>query len=108
MDKIRAKNIYSILDDLGMFVKGKKVLVSWDIDSLDPSVVSATGTPVHNGLSIYEMEAILSFISKTDIRAMDVVEFNPELGNAQKTMQTVKNLLIHFVNQLEVNRKQNL
>lgn len=59
--------------------------VSFDVDSLDPSISVGTGTPVPGGLKLDEASTLLSGLC-TDPRTvtLDVVEINPALdtGNA--------------------------
>merc|ERR1712147_35092 len=50
--------------------------ISFDIDSLDPSYVSSTGTPVPGGMDPEEVEAIFEECLKLDkLVSCDVVEF---------------------------------
>lgn len=62
-----------------------KLHVSFDVDSLDPSISVGTGTPVPGGLKLDEASTLLSGLC-TDPRTvtLDVVEINPALdtGNA--------------------------
>lgn len=51
---------------------------SFDIDALDPAVAPSTGTPVTEGLSLWEGRYIASELAKTGrVVAMDLVEVNP-------------------------------
>ena len=55
-----------------------KVFITFDIDSLDPSVMPATGTPVPGGLSWYQSMWLLEKIMQTrTCIGFDVVEFAP-------------------------------
>ncbi len=59
--------------------------VSFDVDSLDPSISIGTGTPVPNGLFLDEARALLSgFCADQKTATLDVVEINPalDIGNA--------------------------
>lgn len=59
--------------------------ISFDVDSLDPSISMGTGTPVPNGLHIEEARALLcGFCAVPKTATLDVVEINPALdtGNA--------------------------
>lgn len=65
--------------------------ISFDIDALDPSYVSSTGTPVHNGMSPDEVEAIFDESLKHDkLVSADVVEFNGNLGDPEHSIRNVK------------------
>ncbi|KAJ1504965.1 Arginase, catabolizes arginine to ornithine and urea [Coelomomyces lativittatus] len=65
--------------------------LSFDVDALDPSVVSATGTPVPGGLTFREGIYICQALHATGLLvSMDVVEVNPALAeDAHKLTQTV-------------------
>jgi len=59
--------------------------ISFDVDSLDPSISVGTGTPVPDGLFLEEARALLSgFCADPKTATLDVVEINPALdsGNA--------------------------
>ncbi|MGX6977765.1 arginase family protein [Vagococcus elongatus] len=65
--------------------RARKVHLSFDIDSLDSTLVPGTGTPVENGLS---ETTVLDFIQKLKdrvrITSMDFVEINPYLDMKDK------------------------
>jgi len=72
----------------------KNIHFSFDIDSLDPTYVPGTGTPVEDGLTFSEGKQIIeSIISTSLVRAMDFVEFNPNLDDNKKTLETCLELL---------------
>jgi arginase len=54
--------------------------VSFDLDSLDPSVAPGVGTPVPGGLTYREAHLVMETIAETHmIASMDVAEVNPVL-----------------------------
>ncbi len=58
------------------------VYISIDLDVLDPSIMSAVGTPEPGGLSYVEVLAILETVGRNkQIVAADVVEVRPIPGN---------------------------
>jgi agmatinase len=65
---------YSDLDSL----KNKKVFVTVDLDILDPSVMSGTGTPESGGMSFNELMGWFEYIKDFDIIGADVVELAPD------------------------------
>lgn len=65
---------YSDLDSL----KDKKVFVTVDLDVLDPSVMSGTGTPESGGMSFNELMGWFEYIKDFDIIGADVVELAPD------------------------------
>jgi arginase len=57
-----------------------KIHVSFDVDSLDPSISVGTGTPVPDGLFSDEASALLQgFCADPKTATLDVVEINPSL-----------------------------
>lgn len=65
---------YSGLDCL----LGKKVFVTVDLDVLDTSVMSGTGTPEVGGMSFDELMGWFEYLKKFDIVGADVVELAPD------------------------------
>ncbi|XP_047479393.1 arginase, hepatic-like [Penaeus chinensis] len=56
--------------------------ISFDIDALDPVEAPSTGTPVRGGLTLREGLNIVEVARATGhLRAFDMVEVNPDLGN---------------------------
>ena len=65
--------------------------ISFDIDALDPSYVSSTGTRVDNGMHPDEVRVIIEEACKDDkLVSLDVVEFNGELGDPVHSMESVR------------------
>ena len=70
---------------LGHLSACEHIHVSFDVDSLDPSISVGTGTPVKDGLFLEEARALLSGLcADPKTCTLDVVEINPALdsGNA--------------------------
>ena len=65
---------YKGLDEL----KGKKIFVTVDLDVLDPSVMSGTGTPESGGMSFNELAGWFEYLKNFDIIGADVVELAPD------------------------------
>ena len=63
-----------------------KIYVSFDVDSMDPSISKGTGTPVPGGFKVAEVEKIiLTLIEDPRLCCFEVTEVNPVLddkGNA--------------------------
>lgn len=59
-----------------------KIIISWDIDGLDPGLCPHTGTPVMGGRSIYECYYLLHLLRQKNIQiiGVDLVEIG---GNAE-------------------------
>lgn len=65
---------YSGLNEL----KSKKVFVTVDLDVLDPSVMSGTGTPESGGMQFNELMGWFEYLKNFDIVGADVVELAPD------------------------------
>lgn len=65
---------YSELDEL----KSKKLFVTVDLDVLDPSVMSGTGTPESGGMQFNELMGWFEYLKIFDIVGADVVELAPD------------------------------
>ncbi len=56
------------------------ILLSFDVDSLDPSISYGTGTPVPEGLSLNEaVEMLQAFLSEPKTKLFEMTEINPLL-----------------------------
>jgi arginase len=110
LDFIRQNNIQVIkmtdlqrdtigsINRLKNFIKGHNVHISLDVDVLDPTIMSSTGTREPGGLMIDGLIQILHIIdNNSNHYATDIMEFNPDLGNSDTSLQTIKKV-IHFLN----------
>ncbi|XP_041973770.1 arginase-1 [Aricia agestis] len=69
----------------------KPIHVSFDIDSLDALEAPSTGTPVRGGLTLREAVKLMEIIHATGrLRAFDLVEINPALGNDSDRKKTIE------------------
>lgn len=77
--------------------------VSFDVDSLDPSISGGTGTPVKNGLTVQEAtDLLLAFAQVPNLCCMEFTEINPLLDQQGNAMGEVAfSLLSKTVAQLE-------
>ncbi|MCZ2443524.1 MAG: arginase [Flavobacteriales bacterium] len=76
--------------------------VSFDIDSLDSSLVRGTGTPVSNGLTLKEADKLLGGLLKDSrICCFEITEMNPLLDHENRTAVRVFPLFKDAVNTIE-------
>ncbi|NP_001040105.1 arginase [Bombyx mori] len=69
----------------------KPIHVSLDIDSLDAWEAPSTGTPVRGGLTLREAIKLMEIIHATGrLRAIDLVEINPAIGNENDRKRTIE------------------
>lgn len=65
--------------------------LSFDVDSLDPSVAPSTGTPVRGGLTFREGHYICEAIHETgSLVGFDLVEVNPALQKPEDAAKTIE------------------
>ena len=79
----------------------RPILLSFDIDAIDPRYAPSTGTPADNGLYPPEAIAIVEELKRTGrLVAMDLVEVNPSLGyspgDAELTVNMGRDLMTAF------------
>lgn len=68
--------------------------VSFDVDSMDPSVSIGTGTPVAGGLSKSQAQTTLQFFWKQkQTKLLEVTEINPELDTKKPMAEEVCDLI---------------
>jgi arginase len=80
------------------------IYVSFDVDSMDPDLVSyGTGTPVKGGFSPDEIKSLLTVIlQEPKVKCFEIVEINPCLDNKCNTMaETALDILEHSMEVLE-------
>jgi len=72
----------------------KPIHLSFDIDACDPVLAPSTGTPVSGGLTMREALYIVERLSATgNLKAVDMVEVNPELGTSRDQQTTLQSAL---------------
>jgi arginase len=69
--------------------------LSFDIDSVDPSVAPGVGTPVPGGLTIREAHLIMELVADTRLMlSCDMVEVNPTLDQRNMTACVARDMLL--------------
>lgn len=83
VEDLRAKGaMATVQETLKHLSACKRIHVSFDVDSLDPSISVGTGTPVPGGLTVEEAALLLQGLCRDDRTAtLDVVEINPALDD---------------------------
>ncbi|MBQ7210882.1 MAG: arginase [Paludibacteraceae bacterium] len=98
-----------VMNEISMIIKQqncKTLHLSFDIDGMDPSVVSATGTAVPNGLLQADFEIFvkeLSFLKHSadvEFRILDFVEYNPLLDKDGNTLEWCSEALKSLLEQM--------
>ena len=80
-----------------------KIYISFDVDSLDPTVSRGTGTPVKGGLNAREAaDLILEFLQNERICCLEFTEINPTLDSENVMAETVFEILQKVARQIEL------
>lgn len=72
-------DIVLILDNLSRFIKDSPIHISFDVDSIDPTYISSTGTKVNNGITVYKAKLLLQYLLAKNVVGMDIVEMNMDI-----------------------------
>jgi len=84
--ELREKGIERIANEIKDYLKVDMIYLSFDVDSMDPSLSTGTGTPVENGISGFEAEDLLTRLVKDSrVKVFEMTEVNPLL-DAQNNM----------------------
>lgn len=91
VEEVREKGIpTSISIALNQLKACDIIYVSFDVDSMDPSISRGTGTPVDGGFTVEETRELLcGLVSDKRTIAFEIVEVNPCLDNKTNTMAEV-------------------
>ncbi|CAK5265264.1 unnamed protein product [Mycena citricolor] len=78
------------------------VYLSLDIDTIDPGMAPATGTPVDGGWSTREMKRILRGLSGLNFVGCDVVEVSPAYDLAEITSRAAAGFVNDFLQMMQM------
>ena len=82
-----------------------KIYISFDVDSLDPSISRGTGTPVKGGINEREAaDIMLDLIQNERVCCLEFTEVNPTLDSENVMAETVFEILQKVVRQIELNQ----
>lgn len=86
------KHTNHINDDLIQFMKEAPFLmISFDVDSIDPHYVDATGTKVDKGISPDCIKHIMHYgMQHCNLIHLDITELNPKIGDIEKSIESLK------------------
>ncbi len=73
------------------------IYVSFDVDSMDPSVSKGTGTSVPNGLTLDQAKTLLSaFYQSEKLIALEITEINPLIDENNKMARAALDIMKHL------------
>lgn len=100
MDDVR-NSLKDVMNKVMQDVNNNFLHVSFDVDSLDPSLTPATGTPVENGLTMEEATYIMEKLREGNILSVDLVEINPQKeGCSEEDVEKTCKNAIHLIEKL--------
>lgn len=101
MGEIRKQGIDWLNEQVNRFIQDKKHLhVSFDCDSMDPSLFPGVNTPVKDGFKPYEILPLIKHVlNHPNISSMDIVEFNPtrDQGSTLDLIKTLNQMVIETI-----------
>ncbi|MCB9246276.1 MAG: arginase [Flavobacteriales bacterium] len=72
--------------------------ISFDVDSMDPSVSKGTGTSVENGLELDEAKELLKILfAHPKLRLLEITEINPLIDEQNSMARAVLSILDHIL-----------
>lgn len=101
-DKIKVISKKNFFNQKVEFDKSIPYYISFDVDVIDPLLISGVGTPCPLGFTIDEITKLISIISQElDIIGIDIVEFIPT--NKNETL-TIISLILDFIKSIQKRR----
>ncbi len=101
MEEIRRQGLARVLDRMSDRIgagQGKKIHLSFDLDSLDGDLVPGTGLRIPDGYNITDVKDIFERVFEIgQVLAIDFVEFNPLLDEGDQTLGDSLDLLAYLV-----------
>jgi arginase len=80
-----------IVSQILEIIKDNPVHISFDVDSIDPKYIDSTGTLSDNGLELDNVRYLIECLN--NIISVDIVEFNPLLGNPEKSINNLMDVI---------------
>ena len=82
-------------EDIVNKLENKNVYLTIDLDVLDPSIFSGTGTPEPGGVNYKEFENIFKVLKNSNIKLVgcDIVELSPDYDNTNVSTVTACKIL---------------
>jgi arginase len=89
-----------LIEQLKLWLGNDPLHISFDIDAMDSSYKISTGLSVDNGLSVSDLQIILSaIVSSAQVVSVDIVEINPMIGDLPDVLNTYQ-LAFDFISKI--------
>lgn len=93
-EAVRERGLEAVLGQVLPALEGRHVHISFDVDVLDPAEFSATGYNIPEGLTLAQVEQILSAVLDTGRTcSFECVEYNPILDRSGRDLGALMELL---------------
>lgn len=89
MEKFELNTIKDVIKNL----KDKNIYLTIDLDVLDPSIFSGTGTPEPGGVTFKELMNFLITLKELNIVGADIVELSPQYDNSGVSTATASKVI---------------
>jgi arginase len=99
MHEIDKHGIYSVCKQSIDYISARAthIVVSFDLDVIDPRIAPGVGTPVRGGLTFREAHTVLELLAKMpSIKSFEMIEYSPTLDNNGETVKLAVELLESF------------
>jgi len=94
VDTLRRRGIQSIVSEVLEYLKVDVIYISFDVDSMDPSLSQGTGTPVPLGITNVEAESLIKGLAQDSrVKAFEMTEVNPTLDTENKMAKNAFKIL---------------
>lgn len=101
-EAVRERGLEAVLGEILPALAGKHVHISFDVDVLDPSEFTATGYNIPGGLTVAEVDRILSAVLDTGLTgSFECVEYNPAMDPKEKDLGTLMGILRRVADKLK-------
>ena len=97
-ERVMELGAQGVLAELLPRLEGKRVHISFDVDSLDPTEFSATGYNIPEGLTVTQAETVMAgVLAAADVCSFECVEYNPTMDpegvDGDKLLELLERLL---------------
>lgn len=106
IEEYAARGAEAVMAEAVAIAGGAPSYVSFDIDSLDPSVAMGTGTPEIGGFSAREAQFMLRRLAGVRIVGADVVEVSPPLDPTGLTALTGATMMFELLSVIALGRRE--
>lgn len=96
-EEVWYKSLAPVMDDIRSKLKNVPVYLTFDIDSLDPSVAPGTGTPEIGGLTASQGMEIVRGCAGLNLVGCDLVEVSPPYDTSGNTAVVAANLIYEML-----------